>query len=153
MGLEGVLNPQASNQSTCPSVDPSRRGHRPCQTMVSSSPTLISDTPILVSGFLSSIFRIRSLRSSLISGLGRGEERNEDATTEEGPSLPSQPLSEDGRTENYSSVLALPLKAEMGPSQGKCSARVQIPSLGVDWSLHSPLHGQLTPQGTPQLHS
>lgn len=47
------------------------------QPKSSSSPTLMSGTPILVSGFLSSIFRIRSLSSSLTSGLERGKEGDE----------------------------------------------------------------------------
>lgn len=52
-------------------------------------PTLISDTPILVSGFLSNIFRIRSFSSSLTSGLGRGKAMDEDDTIDKGPFLSS----------------------------------------------------------------
>lgn len=41
------------------------------QPKTEGSPTLMSGTPILLSGFLSSIFRIRSFSSSLTFGLKR----------------------------------------------------------------------------------
>lgn len=65
--LERLLNPQTLTPHTCASTGSFRKGQRPWPR-----PTLISDTPILVSGFLSSIFRIRSLSSSLTSGLVEG---------------------------------------------------------------------------------
>lgn len=103
--------------------------------MASHSPTLISDTPILVSGFLSSIFKIKSLSSSLTSGLGRGKEGDKDGTIEEGS--PSPLLGNRNKPNHFPQMegqeathLLWPLqgigpptvtrKAEVGPSRGKC---------------------------------
>jgi hypothetical protein len=50
----------------------------------------MSGTPILVSGFLSSIFRIKSLSSSLTFGLKKRKEGDEGETAD-GPLLPTSP--------------------------------------------------------------
>ena len=50
--------------------------------------TLMSGTPILVSGFLSSIFRIKSLSSSLTFGLKKRKEGDKGETAD-GPFLPN----------------------------------------------------------------
>lgn len=60
----------------------------PAQPSTSGFPTLMSGTPILVSGFLSSIFRIKSLSSSLTFGLKKGKEGDEGETAD-GPLLPT----------------------------------------------------------------
>lgn len=64
---------------------------RPAQPKTSGSPTLMSGTPILVSGFLSSIFRIRSLSSSLTFGLKGGKEEDEGEVVSEGSFLLTSP--------------------------------------------------------------
>lgn len=62
-----ALREPNAHQPTSPGV-----GLSPGETEAYGSPTLMSGTPILLSGFLSSIFRIRSLSSSLTFGLKRG---------------------------------------------------------------------------------